>query len=160
MGDACSLVDAFRSGTLSPTEALEGSLAAIESSSLNAVCFVDEEQARDAAAAADVQLPFGGVPMGIKELDPVKGWPLTEASLVFKDRVSDYDGTMTSRLRDAGAVLVAADHGVGVRGHQLHLHAPARRDVQPLRPRAHAGWLLGWLGGVGGRRRLPYLHRR
>jgi aspartyl-tRNA(Asn)/glutamyl-tRNA(Gln) amidotransferase subunit A len=73
---------------------------------LNAVCFLDEEQARDAAAKADVNLPFGGVPMGVKELDPVKGWPLTEASLVFKDRVSDYDGTMTARLRDAGAVLV------------------------------------------------------
>jgi aspartyl-tRNA(Asn)/glutamyl-tRNA(Gln) amidotransferase subunit A len=106
LGDACSLVDAFRAGTISPTEALEGSLAAIESSSLNAVCFIDEEKARDAAAAADVQLPFGGVPMGVKELDPVEGWPLTEASLVFKDRVSDADGTMTARLREAGAVLV------------------------------------------------------
>ena len=30
--DACSLVDAFRAGTLSPTEALEASLAAIEAS--------------------------------------------------------------------------------------------------------------------------------
>ncbi len=46
MEDACSLVDAFRAGTISPTEALEGSLAAIEASQLNAVCFVDEEQAR------------------------------------------------------------------------------------------------------------------
>ncbi len=105
LGDACSLVDAFRAGTLSPTEALEGSLAAITSSSLNAVCFVDEERAREAAAKADVTLPFGGVPIGVKELDPVEGWPQTEASLVFKDRVSDYDGTMTSRLRGAGALL-------------------------------------------------------
>jgi aspartyl-tRNA(Asn)/glutamyl-tRNA(Gln) amidotransferase subunit A len=106
LGDACSLVDAFRDGDLSPTEALEGSLAAIEQSSLNAVCFVDEEQARKSAEAADVSLPFGGVPIGVKELDPVKGWPQTEASLVFKDRIADYDGTMTARLRDAGAVLV------------------------------------------------------
>jgi aspartyl-tRNA(Asn)/glutamyl-tRNA(Gln) amidotransferase subunit A len=106
LGDACSLVDAFRAGTLSPTEALEGSLAAITSSSLNAVCFVDEERAREVAAQADVSQPFGGVPIGVKELDPVEGWPQTEASLVFKDRVSDYDGTMTSRLRDGGAVLV------------------------------------------------------
>ncbi len=98
-------MDAFRAGTISPTEALEGSLAAIDASQLNAVCFIDEGQAREAAASADVNLPFGGVPMGVKELDPVKGWPLTEASLVFKDRVSDYDGTMTARLRDAGAVL-------------------------------------------------------
>jgi Asp-tRNA(Asn)/Glu-tRNA(Gln) amidotransferase A subunit family amidase len=106
LGDACSLVDAYRAGTISPTEALEGSLAAIEASKLNAVCFVDEERARETAASADVNRPFGGVPMGVKELDPVKGWPLTEASLVFKDRISDHDGTMTARLRRAGAVLV------------------------------------------------------
>ena len=106
LGDACSLVDAYRAGTISPTEALEGSLAAIEGSKLNAVCFVDAARATETAASADVNLPFGGVPMGVKELDPVKGWPLTEASLVFKDRISEDDGTMTTRLRRAGAVLV------------------------------------------------------
>src|ERR1700678_3261534 len=99
LDDACSLVDAFRAGTISPTEALEGSLAAIAASDLNAVCFLDEEQARASAASADVSLPFGGLPIGVKELDPVKGWPQTEASLVLKDRIAEYDGTMTSRLR-------------------------------------------------------------
>ena len=106
MEDACSLVDAFRAGTISPTEALDASLAAIADSSLNAVSFVDEEQAQETAAAADVSQPFGGVPIGVKELDPVQGGPRTEASLVLKDRIADYDGTMTSRLRQAGAVLV------------------------------------------------------
>ncbi len=104
--DACALVDAFRAKTISPTEALEASLGAIAASKLNAVCFVDEEQARASAASADVSLPFGGVPIGVKELDPVKGWPQTEASLVLKDEICEYDGTMTARLRDAGAVLV------------------------------------------------------
>jgi aspartyl-tRNA(Asn)/glutamyl-tRNA(Gln) amidotransferase subunit A len=107
MEDACSLVDAYRAGTISPTEALEGSLAAVGASKLNAVCFVDEERTREAAAKADVSLPFGGVPIGVKELDPVKGWPQTEASLVFKDRISEYDGTMTARLKASGAVLAA-----------------------------------------------------
>ena len=106
MEDACSLVDTFRAGTISPTEALDASLAAIADSSLNAVSFVDEEQERETAAAADVSQPFGGVPIGFKELDPVQGWPRTEASFVLKDRIADYDGTMTSRLRQAGAVLV------------------------------------------------------
>jgi aspartyl-tRNA(Asn)/glutamyl-tRNA(Gln) amidotransferase subunit A len=106
MQDACALVDAFRAGTISPTEALDASLAAIAVSDLNAVCFLDEEAARATAAAADVSLPFGGVPMGVKELDPVRGWPQTEASLALKDHVSDYDGTMIERLRGSGAVLV------------------------------------------------------
>jgi aspartyl-tRNA(Asn)/glutamyl-tRNA(Gln) amidotransferase subunit A len=44
--------------------------------------------------------------MGVKELDPVKGWPQTEASLVLQDEIADYDGTMISRLKQAGAVLV------------------------------------------------------
>src|SRR6202162_1162261 len=105
MEDACSLVDAFRAGTISPTEALDASLAAIADSSLNAVCFVDEEQARETAASADVSQPFGGVPTGVKELDPVQGWPRTEASFVLKDKLADYGRTMTSRFLQAGAVL-------------------------------------------------------
>jgi aspartyl-tRNA(Asn)/glutamyl-tRNA(Gln) amidotransferase subunit A len=68
--DACSLVDAFRAGTITPTEALELSLTAIEGSELNAFSHLDAEPARAAAAAADVSLPFGGVPLGIKELEP------------------------------------------------------------------------------------------
>ena len=69
--DACSLVDAFRRGERSPLEELEASLAAIESSDLNAFAFVDATRARDAARVADVTKPFGGVPAGIKELEPV-----------------------------------------------------------------------------------------
>ena len=79
LDDACSLVEAFRAGTLSPTEALDASLEAIAASELNAVCHVDEEAARAAAADADVSLPFGGVPLGVKELDHVAGWPDSEA---------------------------------------------------------------------------------
>src|SRR5665213_3238331 len=103
--DACSLVDAFRAKTLSPTEALEASLAAIEASDLNAFSLVDAEAARAQAAAADLSLPFGGVPIGVKELEPVDGWPYTEASLVFADRMSEGDSTHVTRLRAAGAVL-------------------------------------------------------
>ena len=52
--DACSLVDAFRAKTLSPVEALEASLVAIEASDLNAVCHVDADEGRAQATAADV----------------------------------------------------------------------------------------------------------
>ena len=72
-GDACSLVDAFRAGERSPAEEVEASLAAIASSDLNAFSSLDAERARERAAAADVDLHFGGVPLGIKELEPVAG---------------------------------------------------------------------------------------
>jgi aspartyl-tRNA(Asn)/glutamyl-tRNA(Gln) amidotransferase subunit A len=105
-GDACSLIDAFRAGERSPLEELDATLAAIETSALNAFTFVDPEQARETAAQADVSLPFGGLPIGIKELEPVKGWPWTEASLVFKDRIAEWETTMMERVRASGAVPV------------------------------------------------------
>jgi aspartyl-tRNA(Asn)/glutamyl-tRNA(Gln) amidotransferase subunit A len=106
LGDACSLVEAFRQKELSPLEAVDACLAAIEQSELNAFSFVEPNSAREAARAADVSLPFGGVPIGVKELDHVRDWPATEASLVFKDRISDYDSTHVARLRAAGCTLV------------------------------------------------------
>jgi len=106
LGDACSLVDAFRAGTVQPSEVLDASLDAIDASGLNAFSHLDAEAARTVAAAADVTLPFGGLPIAVKELEPVAGWPYTEASLVFRDRVATQDSTQVTRLRAAGAVLV------------------------------------------------------
>jgi Asp-tRNA(Asn)/Glu-tRNA(Gln) amidotransferase A subunit family amidase len=107
-GDACSLVDAFRAGERSPVDELEASLAAIEASDLNAFSSLDPERARERAASDDVGLPFGGVPLAIKELEPVTGWPATEASLVFADRTWPYSSTMVERLEAAGVVPVGA----------------------------------------------------
>ncbi len=106
-GDACSLVEAFRAGERSPTEELSATYAAIEASDLNAFSQLHREQAEQAAAAADVSLPFGGVPIGVKELDSVEGWPHTHACAVFRDAVAPYTGTNVARARErGGAVLV------------------------------------------------------
>ena len=84
-GDAVGLVEAFRAGDRSPVEELEAVFAAVDVSDLNAVCYEDRDAARTAAAAADVTLPFGGVPIGVKELTQVEGWPDTEASVPLRD---------------------------------------------------------------------------
>jgi len=107
MDDACSLVDAFRAKELSPLEALDACIDAIGASPLNAFSHTDFDRAREAARNADVALPFGGVPFGVKELEAVKDWPYTEASLIFRDRVADHDDTSATRLRATGAVLAA-----------------------------------------------------
>ena len=104
-GDACSLVEAFRAGERSPREELEATLAAIGSSRLNAFSHLDPERALAAADRADVSLPFGGVPVGIKELDAVEGWPDTDASLVFKDRIASTTSPSVERFRDAGGAV-------------------------------------------------------
>src|ERR1700691_2707068 len=128
-GDACSLVDGFRKGEITPPEALELTLAAIERSGLNAFSHVATDAARRAAREADVTLPFGGVPVGIKELESVEGWPLTEASLVYADRVATYTSTQVRRLRDAGAVLAgqtpASEFG-GITVTYTRLHGATR----------------------------------
>ena len=103
--DACSLVDAFRRGEHSPREELESTLAAISKSDLNCFSFVDPERALKAAEHADVSRPFGGVPVGVKELESVTGWPQTEASLVFRDRVATNTGTVVERLLGAGGAV-------------------------------------------------------
>ncbi|HEX4866801.1 MAG TPA: amidase [Acidimicrobiales bacterium] len=104
-GDACSLVDAFRAGERSPLEELDATLAAIEASDLNCFSYVDAERARGAARSADVSLPFGGVPTAIKELEPVEGWPWTEASLVFEDRIASFTGHVVQRLVAGGGAV-------------------------------------------------------
>ena len=99
----------------------------------------------------------------MKELDPVKGWPRTEASLVFKDRVAEYDGTMTARLRQpalsSSAQTTASEFG----GINVHVHPAARGDLNPCdlgrtpedhraaRPRpSPAGSSRSGTGGDGG----------
>lgn len=105
-GDACSLVEAFRSGERSPAQELELCLKAIDNSLLNAFSYLDTETAKGRAKQANTSQPLGGVPFGVKELENVEGWPATEASLVFKDRVSEYTSTMMNRLLGAGVVPV------------------------------------------------------
>ncbi|MFY8238403.1 MAG: amidase, partial [Ilumatobacteraceae bacterium] len=115
LGDACSLVDEFRAGRRSPREEMQATLNAVAASSLNAISYIDADGALERADHADVSLPFGGVPMGVKELDHVQGWPATEASVPFADRISGHTSTMVSRLMGAGAnhfgLTTASEYG-------------------------------------------------
>jgi Asp-tRNA(Asn)/Glu-tRNA(Gln) amidotransferase A subunit family amidase len=129
MDDACSLVEAFRAKEISPLEALDDCIAAIEQSPLNIASHTDFDRARAAAASADVSLPFGGVPFGVKELERVKGWPFTDASMIFKDRISDHDATSATRLRATGAIFAvqttASEFG-GLNCTSTELHGTTR----------------------------------
>lgn len=138
-GDACSLVEEFRAGRRSPTEELRATYAAIDDSKLNAFCFLAREQAQKAAMAADVSQPFGGVPIGVKELDQVDGWPDTHASVPLKDQIAIYTSTNAARARDlGGAVLVGQTTasefgGVNVTRTKLHgtTHNPWQQGRTP-----------------------------
>ena len=52
-------------------------------------------------------LLFGGVPIGVKELDSVLGWPDSHASVPLRHQVGGHTATQVQRMRDdGGAVLV------------------------------------------------------
>ena len=153
--DACSLVDAFRSGELSPLEALDACIAAIEASPLNAFSSHRLRTGRAAAAPADVSLPFGGVPFGIKELEKVAG-------VALHGGIGHLPGPVpgTTTRRSSGSACDRrrpgrADDGPRIRRHQLHLHRAARDHAEPLEPRAHAGRFVRRDGGGGGGGLLP-----
>ena len=169
-GDACSLVDEFRARRRSPAEELRATLDAISASSLNAFCHLDTEAALDAAARADVGAPFGGVPIGVKELDQVAGWPDTHASMPLRHQVADRTSIMVQRVRDlGGAVLVgqttASEFG-GVNLTRTVLHGATHNPWQAGRTpggssggsaAAVAGGLctLATAGDGGGSIRIP-----
>ena len=104
-GDAVSLVEEFRAGRRSPKEEMQATLGAVAKSSLNAISFVDTDGALERASKADISLPFGGVPLGIKELDPVKGWPDTEASVPLSDRIATKTSIHVERITQQGGAV-------------------------------------------------------
>jgi aspartyl-tRNA(Asn)/glutamyl-tRNA(Gln) amidotransferase subunit A len=113
--DAWAIADAVRAGELHALDVLDAHLERIEAlnPALNAVWFLDVDAARDRARAVDAAVaagddpgPLAGVPLAVKELAQVAGWPDTDASLVYADRVATADCTEVARLRAAGAVLV------------------------------------------------------
>ncbi len=107
LGDSCSLVEAFRSGERSPVEELQATYDAIDASDLNAFAYTPREEAMRAAEQADISLPFGGVPIGVKELDSVTGWPATEACVVFADHVATHTSVMIDRMVTQGGAVLA-----------------------------------------------------
>jgi aspartyl-tRNA(Asn)/glutamyl-tRNA(Gln) amidotransferase subunit A len=122
--DAFEIADAVRAGNLAATEVLDVHLDRIArlDPDLNCVCYLDADAARARAAEIDADVaggrdpgPLAGVPMGVKELASVEGWPETHASVVYADRRATHDDTEVSRLRAAGAVITAlttaSEHG-------------------------------------------------
>ena len=113
--DAWELADGVRRGDLSALDVLEVFVGRVGklNDELNAFCFLDLDGARSRASEIDAAVarggdpgPWAGVPMGVKELAKVGGWPDTHASLLYRDEIAAADGTEAARLRAAGAVLV------------------------------------------------------
>ena len=82
--------------------------------SLGAVVTVTRDLAMKEARLADREIragryrgPLHGIPYGAKDLVATKGIPTTWGAEPYKTQVLDYDATVVTRLREAGAVLAA-----------------------------------------------------
>lgn len=113
--DACDLADAVRAGAVSARDLLAESLDRLDrlNPELNAFCYEDRDAAVARAGEIDAAVargedpgPLAGVPIGVKELEQVGGWPDTHASKLYADATAKGDAVEVARLRRAGAVTV------------------------------------------------------
>ena len=108
------LLDAMRSGRITARALLELYLARIErfNPALNAVIYIDSDNARTRADAADAAWargeswgPLHGLPLTVKESNHVAGWPTTWGDPTYADFRPDHTGVAVQRLIDAGAIV-------------------------------------------------------
>ncbi len=101
---------------MSPSEVLEACLEQTDrlNPGLNAVIWRNDDEARDAARRATEEVvkapagelgPFHGVPIPIKDLTPVEGWPTTYGSAAVSDAPSDESELVVEAFARAGFVL-------------------------------------------------------
>ena len=95
------LVDAC----LERVEALDGRLNAFITV-LAAEARVAAREAADEIANGEYRGPLHGIPVAVKDIFAVAGAPMTAASLIFRDVVSEEDSEVTRRLRAAGAIVL------------------------------------------------------
>ena len=105
--------DALRKGDLSAVDLTMACLTAMDAGDgLNAFVHKTPEIALDQARAADVRLASGdapamcGIPLGIKDLICTRGVPSQAGSNILRGFLPEYESTVTTRLFDAGAVML------------------------------------------------------
>ena len=100
------LAERIRIGELSPREAVQAALDAIEAASaLNAFISVRGEEAL-AEAEHTPDGPLRGVPVAIKDVIDVAGVATTAASEILRGHIATRDAETVARLRAAGAIVV------------------------------------------------------
>lgn len=112
---ATELAAAIRSRDVSPVDIVEAVLARIESlnEQVNAFITVDADGALESARAAEAAVmagealgPLHGLPVSIKDLEPVAGLRCTYGSKFFEANIADIDGIVTERTKAAGGIII------------------------------------------------------
>lgn len=111
---AAQIAHQVRHRALSPVKVAELFLARIEAHRhLNAFITVNPALVMEEAHALDHRIqrgedpgPLAGVPVAIKDLMSVRGYPLTAGTRAIEARVQERDAPVVARLRAAGALII------------------------------------------------------
>ena len=100
------LRDGLQRGEFSSEEVLRAFEARIDDvdPAVGAFLARDFERALEEARNADLSLPLGGIPIGIKDVICVRGQRCSCASKILENFIAPYDATSIVRLRAAGAI--------------------------------------------------------
>jgi amidase len=141
---------------------------------LHSTVIVLERSARQEAERADAEIaagrwrgPLHGIPIGIKDLVWTEGIPTAAGTELFSDFRPDEDATVLTRLREAGAVVIAKL--AMTEAATFHHHPALERPVNPWSEEhwtgvsssgsgvaVAAGFCFGAIGSdTGGSIRLP-----
>jgi aspartyl-tRNA(Asn)/glutamyl-tRNA(Gln) amidotransferase subunit A len=147
-----------RAREVSPVALAEASLSRLEAlgKNYNAVVTLMRESALEEARAAEKEIraghhrgPLHGLPYGVKDLLATKGVPTTWGAEPYRNQVFDYDATVVTKLRAAGAVLVAKLAMVELAGGMGYNQADASFTGPGLTPWNTAFWSGGSSSGPG-----------
>ncbi|MCI5775405.1 MAG: amidase family protein [Aerococcus sp.] len=138
--DASAVSEAIKNGELTPVDAVQLALDAIdrENQRSNAVVYVRREEAlREAATLTDLSAPFAGVPILIKDLNQhLEGTPLTSGARLDKYYVSPSTDFFVQSLIDAGFIIVGVtnvpEYGFKTQTDSV-LHGDAKLPIAPER---------------------------
>ncbi|MFF1903234.1 Asp-tRNA(Asn)/Glu-tRNA(Gln) amidotransferase subunit GatA [Kitasatospora sp. NPDC058218] len=112
---AAETASAIAKGEVSAVEVAQAHLDRIGAvdKKVNAFLHVDTEGALSAAKAVDDKRakgeelgPLAGVPLALKDVFTTKGVPTTCGSKILEGWIPPYDATLTTRLKDAGVVIL------------------------------------------------------
>ncbi len=72
----------------------------------DAQCLALADAADQRAARGDTLGPLHGLPIAFKDLQPAVGFPFTQGSPIFKNRMPEADSVLVERIRNAGAIPI------------------------------------------------------
>ncbi len=130
---ALQLAHMVRSGEISARELVEVSLRRIEELNPQINAFVEIDEERALATAAEIspgdERPFAGVPIAIKDNRPVQGLRWSLGCKLMAEHVAVYDHSLVRRIRDAGFVIVGTttmpEYGI-LPTSEAHVFGPTR----------------------------------